>query len=113
MWQGLDMYGLICQRISRESGIAIGGLQRAYTTVRAVCSASLLGGLVDLDVLDNQVASIETFGICVCFGVLKKTWNGRKISAKQSTSVICLPRRNSADLTGHRARETPNCFPVT
>lgn len=39
----------------------------------AVCSSTLLGGLVDLDVLDDQVAGIETLGICVCLGVLEET----------------------------------------
>lgn len=38
-----------------------------------VCSSALLGGLVDLDVLDDQVASIEALGICVCLGVLEET----------------------------------------
>jgi hypothetical protein len=49
-------------------------LWRAYTTVSTVCSAALLGCLVDLDVLNNQVASIETLGICVCLCILEKTW---------------------------------------
>jgi hypothetical protein len=33
----------------------------------------LLGSLVDLDVLDDEVASIETLGIGVCLSVLKET----------------------------------------
>lgn len=37
-----------------------------------VCTTSLLWRLVDLDVLDNQVASIEAFGVCVCFCVLEE-----------------------------------------
>jgi hypothetical protein len=45
----------------------------AYTTVSTVCSSALLGGLVDLDVLDNQVASIEALGISVGFGVLEQS----------------------------------------
>jgi hypothetical protein len=40
--------------------------------VGAVCAAALLGGLVDLDVLDNQVASVETLGIGVGLGVLEQ-----------------------------------------
>jgi hypothetical protein len=43
------------------------------TTVGAVCAAALLGGLVDLDVLDDQVASVETLGIGVGLGVLEET----------------------------------------
>jgi len=41
--------------------------------VGTVCSATLLGGLVDLDVLDDKVAGIETLGIRVCLSVLEKT----------------------------------------
>lgn len=37
-----------------------------------VCSPSLLGGLVDLDVLDNQVAGVEALGISVGLGVLEE-----------------------------------------
>lgn len=42
-----------------------------YTTVGSVRSSSLLGCLVDLDVLDDQVAGIETLGISVGLGVLE------------------------------------------
>jgi len=42
------------------------------TTVGTVCSAALLGCLVHLDALDNQVGSIETLGIGVGFGVLEQ-----------------------------------------
>lgn len=38
-------------------------------TVRA---AALLGGLVDLNVLDKQVAGVETLGVGVGLGVLEK-----------------------------------------
>ena len=38
-----------------------------------VCSSSLLGGLVDLDVLNDQVAGIETLGVGVCLSVLEET----------------------------------------
>ena len=38
-----------------------------------VCSAALLGGLVDLDMLDDQVASVETLGIGVGLSVLEET----------------------------------------
>lgn len=44
-----------------------------YTTVSTVCPAALLGGLVDLDVLDNKVASVETLSIGVGLGVLEET----------------------------------------
>lgn len=38
-----------------------------------VCAAALLGGLVDLDVLDDQVGGIETLGVGVGLGVLQET----------------------------------------
>jgi hypothetical protein len=41
--------------------------------VSTVCSSALLWCLVDLDVLNDQVAGIETLGVCVCFGVLQET----------------------------------------
>ncbi len=44
-----------------------------YTTVSTVCSSTLLRGLIDLDVLNDQVAGIETLGVCVCLGVLEET----------------------------------------
>ena len=43
-----------------------------YTTVGTVSPPALLGGLVDLDVLDDQVAGIETLGIGVGLGVLEE-----------------------------------------
>jgi hypothetical protein len=42
------------------------------TTVGTVCSAALLGSLVDLDVLDNQVGGVETLGVGVGFGILEQ-----------------------------------------
>jgi hypothetical protein len=43
-----------------------------YATVRTVCPSSLLGGLVDLDVLDDQVAGVKTLGVGVGLGVLEE-----------------------------------------
>lgn len=37
-----------------------------------VSAPALLGGLVDLDVLDDQVAGVETLGVGVGLGVLKE-----------------------------------------
>lgn len=37
-----------------------------------VCAATLLGGLVDLNVLDNQVAGVQTLGVGVGLGVLEE-----------------------------------------
>lgn len=41
--------------------------------MRTVGSSSLLGGLVNLDVLDDQVAGVETLSIRVRLSVLKET----------------------------------------
>jgi hypothetical protein len=49
------------------------GSTRTYTSVSAVCAPSLLGGLVDLDVLDDQVAGVETLGVGVGLSVLEQT----------------------------------------
>lgn len=38
-----------------------------------VCTTTLLRSLVDLDVLDNQVAGIKTFRVGVGLSVLEKT----------------------------------------
>jgi len=43
------------------------------TTVGTVCPSSLLGGLVDLDVLDNQGTGVETLGVGVGLSVLEET----------------------------------------
>jgi hypothetical protein len=48
------------------------GLSKTYTAVSAVCTPSLLGGLVDLDVLDDQVAGVETLGVGVGLSVLEQ-----------------------------------------
>lgn len=49
------------------------GHVRIDTTMSTVGTTALLGCLVNLDMLDNQVASVQAFGICVRFGVLEET----------------------------------------
>lgn len=44
-----------------------------YTAVSAVCTPSLLRGLVDLDVLDDQVGGVEALGVGVGLSVLEQT----------------------------------------
>jgi hypothetical protein len=46
---------------------------RVDTAVGAVCSSTLLRCLVDLNMLDDQVGGVETFGIGIRFGVLEET----------------------------------------
>ena len=43
------------------------------TTVSTVCAATLLGCLVDLDVLDDKVGGVKTLDIGIGFGVLEET----------------------------------------
>ena len=43
-----------------------------HTTMRSVSATTLLWGLIDLDVLYDQIAGVEAFGIGVCFGVLEQ-----------------------------------------
>ena len=45
---------------------------RIDATVSTICSPTLFGGLVDLDVLDEEIAGVETFSIGVGFGVLEE-----------------------------------------
>lgn len=45
---------------------------QTYTTVGTVSSSALLGGLVDLDVLDDEGAGVKTLGIGVGLGVLQE-----------------------------------------
>lgn len=45
------------------------GHVRVDTTVGTVCAAALLRGLVDLDVLDDQIAGIKTLGIGIGLSV--------------------------------------------
>lgn len=45
---------------------------QTYTTMGTVSSSALLGGLVDLDVLDDKGAGVKTLGIGVGLGVLQE-----------------------------------------
>jgi hypothetical protein len=63
----VDLYD--CQAVVRRGG---GTSSSTYATVSTVCAATLLRGLVDLDVLDNQVAGVETLGVGVGLGVLEE-----------------------------------------
>ena len=38
-----------------------------------VCASPLFRGLVDLDVLDDEIAGVEAFGISIRFCVLEET----------------------------------------
>jgi len=46
---------------------------RVDTTMCTVGSSALLWSLIDLDVLDNQIARVKALGIRICFSVLQET----------------------------------------
>ena len=74
------------------------GSGKTYPAVSAVRPPSLLGGLVDLDVLDNQVARVETFGVGVGLGVLEQAEQevGRldgPASARDTKLLACAKKR--------------------
>lgn len=49
-----------------------GGESITYTTMGAICPTALLGCLIHLDVLDDQVPCVEPLGVGVGFGVLEQ-----------------------------------------
>jgi hypothetical protein len=48
-------------------------MDTTYTSVGTVSAPALLGSLVDLDVLDDQVAGVKTLGVGVGLSVLEET----------------------------------------
>ena len=46
-------------------------VEDTYTSMGTIGPTTLLGRLVDLNMLDNQVAGVEAFGIGVCFRVFE------------------------------------------
>lgn len=58
-----------------EDKLDVGGVGHVWvdTTVSTVSAPSLLGSLVDLDVLDDQVAGVEALGVGVGLSVLEET----------------------------------------
>ena len=71
MWHGFDMYGLIYHAVSMAFD-AEQVFEETYATVGTVCATPLLRRLVDLNVLDNQVASVQTLGIRIRLSVLEQ-----------------------------------------
>lgn len=71
---GVDLDWHICQYFRSCLVVFVVGerSESTYTTVGTVSSSALLGSLVDLDVLDDQVASVQTLGIGVGLGVLQE-----------------------------------------
>lgn len=67
----------------------------AYTTVGTVCSAALFGGLVDLDVLNDQVTGVETLGISVGFRLEHQRVS--KVAHQDRTRVVWRKSRLRAE----------------
>jgi hypothetical protein len=71
-----DILGLLDNLLAlSEDKLNVAGVGhvRVDTTVGTVCPPALLGSLVDLDVLDDEGAGIETLGVGVGLGVLEET----------------------------------------
>jgi hypothetical protein len=64
-----DLLGALGQDQLNVAGVAHVGVDAA---VGAVGATALLGGLVDLDVFDDQVGRVESLGVGVGFGVLQQ-----------------------------------------
>ena len=67
----------------------------------AVCPSPLLGRLVDLDVLDDQVAGVEALGVGVGLGVLEQREQElgrlyRPAGARDAELLACALHRSSA-----------------
>jgi hypothetical protein len=77
---------------------------KTYAAVGTVCPAALLGGLVDLNVLDDQVAGVEALGIGVRLSVLEEAEQelGR-LDGPPSTGdtplLACCPYQSAPDST--------------
>lgn len=54
------------------NSIGKGGEKSTYTTMGTISTTALLGRLVDLDMLHDQVAGVEAFGIGVRFRVFEQ-----------------------------------------
>jgi hypothetical protein len=81
---------------------AEGRVRRTYTTVGTVSAAAALGSLVNLDALDDQVASVETLGVGVGLSVLEEVeevLGGLDGPASLAdTELLACRRRWSVDL---------------
>ncbi len=78
-----------------------------YTTVSTVCASPLLGSLVDLDVLDDEIAGVETFGVGVGFGIAEKTkeeFGGLDGPACARDTELFACMKNSRQLLKHSTR---------
>lgn len=73
---------------------SLGG--RTYTTVSTVGTSATLGGLVDLNVLDDEVAGVKTLGVGVGLGVLQQSEQllsglDGPASLGDTESLACIP----------------------
>lgn len=79
----------------------------------AVCPAALLGSLVDLDVLDDQVAGIEALGIGIGLGVLEETQQelgglDGPAGAGDTPLLACVPKQSASFLDAMPTLRNPD-----
>lgn len=63
-----------------------------------ICSAALLGSLIDLDMLDDEIAGVESFGIGIRFSIFqeRKKVFGRFDWPSGTSDTKCLSYIKSA-----------------
>lgn len=89
-----------------ELDVARVGHIRVDTTVGAISSPPLLGSVVNLNVLDDEITSVKTLGIGVRFGVLEEAKNklGRlyRPAGTVDTELLALGGvASAASITAH------------
>lgn len=77
------------------------GGKKTYATMGTIGATALLGRLVDLDVLDDQVARVEAFGVRVGLGVFEQTQEELSrfdgpTCARDTELLSCTGKRMSA-----------------
>lgn len=82
--------------------------ETTHTTVSTVCATTLFRCLIYLDMLDNQVAGVETLGIRVCFGVLEENEEGLGRfdgpAGTSDTELLACSLRHLSDYRGTPAQ---------
>ena len=74
-----------------------------YPAVSTVCTSPLFGSLIDLDVLDYEIAGIEALGIGIRFCILEET--EEEISGFDGPATLC-----GAECFGCRKNKVSMCL---
>lgn len=77
--------------------------------MRTIRTTTLLGCLVDLDVLDDQVTGVEAFGVGVCFGVFEegKEEFGRFLGPAGAGDAELFAFSNTVSQVSRKCNDTP------